>query len=63
MKSNLGLKIEALQIENNISNQQLAKRMSKKPQNIAKLKTVNKPRIGTLYKLAKAFNVSASYFL
>lgn len=62
MQTPLGTKISILQAEHNLTNQALAEKMGIYPSNLAKLKTVKRPRPQTLHKLSKALGVPVRIF-
>ena len=62
MNTAIGLKVELLQAEHNLSNKALAEKMGVQPQNIPRLKKAKGVRVTTIYKLSKAFGVPARYF-
>lgn len=62
MSTEIGLKIELLQAEQNLSNVELAKKLGIYPQNVPRLKRVKDLRATTIHKLSRAFDVPVSYF-
>ena len=62
MYTNIGKKVELLQAERNVTNNELAKRMGIKAQNIPGIKRAKHVRVTTVHKLAKALDVPVIYF-
>jgi len=62
LNTGIGLKVELLQAERNLSNKDLAGKMGMRPQNIPRLKKAKGIRVQTIYKLSKAFEIPVSYF-